>query len=79
MTLQEALDAATPTPNGDRFAIAEPFPDVTFVGAYWARHGKYGQIRVRGHRFENEGHHKIVEQWDVTEPEFMTIEFKPLA
>ncbi len=74
MTLQEAINAAIPTTQGDRFAIAYPFPDVTFVAAYW-EHNK--AVRVRGHRFDD--NRDIVEQWDVELPCEMTVSFQPLT
>lgn len=75
MTLKEAIEAATPTTQGDRFAISEPFSDVTFVAAYW-EHDK--AIRVRGHRFD-EQHRTIVDAWDVGDIDGMTIPFRPMA
>lgn len=74
MTLTEAIDAAIPTTQGDRFAIAQPFADVSFVAAYWKHND---EIRVRGHRFDE--HRNIIEAWDVENPLEMTIPFSPMA
>lgn len=74
MKLHDAIDAAIPTSQGDRFAIAEPWPDVSFVAAYWKHND---EIRVRGHRFDE--HRNIVEAWDVEDLNRITIDFRPLA
>lgn len=78
MTLHEALQSATPTTSGDRFAIATPFSDVTFIAALWATYSKVNpELRVRGYQFD--ATRKIEKEWDVENPEAMTIDFKPMA
>lgn len=78
MTLKEAIAAAVPTSSGDRFAIAEPFPDVSFIAAYWKHNDG---IRVRGFQWDsaNRMNREIIKEWDVEHPERMTVPFAPLA